>query len=359
MKINKYLLKFDQEGTRVYIPNKKYSVDLSLSENPLGFSQKVIETIDKEKFHINHYPDSNYTELKAFLAKKFNLNKDNFIFGTGSDGLIEDIMRVLINIGDKIVMPELTFLNASFASIISGGEVIFSKMKEDFHIDFLDLKEKIDPKTKIVFICNPNNPTGLIELREDILNIVSTTESIVIVDEANIEFGGETLISDINNYKNLIVLRTFSKGYGIAGMRIGYCVGAKNLMYYIWRLRPPFPNTYLSQKTALAVLQDEEHIEKSRNYVKNEREFLQNGLEKRGFRVIRSEANCFLVKVTPNFKSSSTLCDLLHKYDCTVVNGKDFKGLGEDYIRIAPQLHERNIEFLDIIDKLLNLNLES
>ena len=269
MKLNKDLLRFEGTGTKVYIPTERYAVDLSLTENPLKFSPLALEIIDNEKTHINHYPDPYFTDLKRALSKKLNIHEKNFIFGTGADGIIENIVRILINTGDKIVMPNLTFLNTSFAAIIAGGDVIFSHVKEDFHINFDDLKSKIDDTTKMVFLCNPNNPTGLLESKEDILDLVKSTDALVVIDEANIEFGGDSVINYVNDFENLMVIRTFSKGYGLAGMRIGYCAGNEELMYYMWRLRPPFTNTYLAQKVALAVLNDEEHINKSREYVAN------------------------------------------------------------------------------------------
>lgn len=353
MKLNINLLKFEGMGTKVYIPTERYTIDLSLTENPLKFSPKVLGIIDKEKVNINHYPDPYHNDLRKALSKKFNIHEKNFIFGTGADGLIENIVRILLNPGEKVVMPDLSFLNASFATIIAGGEVIFSKMKDDFHIDFDDLKSKIDPQTKMVFLCNPNNPTGLLETKEDILDLVKSTDALVVIDEANIEFAGESVIGYVNEFENLLVIRTFSKGYGLAGMRIGYCAGNEELMYYIWRLRPPFTNTYLAQKTALVALADEDHLEKSKEYVAKERKYLTDELVKRGFRVIPSEANCFLVKVTPLFESSTEFNDKLNKHDCTVVDGKYFRELGTNYIRIAPQLHETNEKFIEIVDLLL------
>lgn len=353
MKLNLNLLKFEGMGTKVYIPTERYSIDLSLTENPLKFSPEVLDVIDKEKVNINHYPDPYHNDLRNALSKKFGIHEKNFIFGTGADGLIENIVRILLNSGEKVVMPDLSFLNASFATIIAGGEVVFSKMRDDFHIDFGDLKNKIDDQTKMIFLCNPNNPTGLLESKEDILDLVKSTDALVVVDEANIEFAGESVIGYVNDFENLLVIRTFSKGYGLAGMRIGYCAGNEELMYYIWRLRPPFTNTYLAQKTALVALGDEDHLEKSKEYVSKERKYLTDELSKRDFTVISSEANCFLVKVIPLFNSSTEFNDLLHKHGCTVVDGKYFRGLGTDYVRIAPQLHETNEKFIEIVDLLL------
>src|SRR3989338_6663306 len=352
-RLSKHLIKFEASGTKVYIPKKRFSIDLSLTENPLHFSKKVLKAIEKEKEHIFHYPDPYHTDLSDALSKQFGIDAHHFIFGTGADGLIENIVRILVNPGDHVILPDLTFLNAAFAAVISGGEPVFSKMRNDFHIDFEDIKKRINKSTKMIFLCNPNNPTGLIETKESILDLVRSTSALVVVDEANIEFGGESVIRHIPKYYNLIVIRTFSKAYGLAGLRIGYCVGNEELMYYIWRVRPPFVTTYLAQKCALAALKDKKHIQQSKLYVETERNFLSQNLTNRGFKVIPSNANCFLVKVAPHFKSSTSFIALLHKHDCTVVDGKHFKGLGTDYIRIAPQLRATNKKFLQIVDLLL------
>ncbi|MBI2148281.1 aminotransferase class I/II-fold pyridoxal phosphate-dependent enzyme [Candidatus Woesearchaeota archaeon] len=353
IKLAKNLIKFEEKGTKVYIPKERYTIDLSLTENPLKFSKKILKVIDKEKYNINHYSDPYNRELKKALSKKFGIHENKLIFGAGADGIIENIVRILINPGEKLLMPDLTFLNASFAAIIAGGKPIFSKMNKEFHIDFDNLKNKIDKDTKMIFLCNPNNPTGLIESKKDIIDLVKSTDALVVVDEANIEFGGESVIKYVNNFDNLIVIRTFSKAYGLAGMRIGYCAGNEELMYYMWRLRPPFVNTYIAQKCALEALKDRKHIEKTRKYIGNERNFLSKELRNMDFYVVNSSTNCFLAKVTPHFKSSTEFNNLLHKNDCNVVDGKNFRSLGTDYVRIAPQLHSTNIKFVKIVDRLL------
>ena len=353
MKINQRFQDFDKSGAKVYIPTEKYDIDLSLTQNPLGCSPKVLEIIRQHISQINHYPDPFYRELSSFLSKKHGIPNSQYIFGAGVDGLIENIVRILINPGDEIIMPQLTFINTSFAASIAGGKTIFTKMKPNFHIDFSDIHHHLSDHTKMVFICNPNNPTGLIEDQNDMIELVETADCLVVIDEANIEFSGKSMIKFVKKYHNLVVLRTFSKGYSLAGMRIGYCVGNEQLMNYVWRIRPPFPNTLLAQEAALAALQDEDHLEKSRQYMKSGRDYLTQELEQLGFEVIPSESNCFLVKVTPHFSSSTKFNDLLHQHNTTVVDGKHYHGLGDSYIRIAPQLHETNHKFIEIVKKLM------
>ena len=353
-RISKHLVKFEASGTKVYIPEERYSIDLSLTENPLKFSKNILEVIEKQKHNVNHYPDPYHHELRKALSKKFKIRQEKFICGAGADGLIENIVRILVNPGEQVILPVLTFLNASFATIIAGGVPVFSKMTKDFHIDFEDINKKINSQTtKMIFICNPNNPTGIIEPREKIHQLLKSTNALVVVDEANIEFGGESVIDYVNEFENLIVIRTFSKAYGLAGLRIGYCAGNEELLHYIWRLRPPFVNTSLAQRAAVVALKDEEHIAKSCIYVAKERQFLTEQLTSMGFTVMPSASNCILVKVTPLFKHSTGFCKLLNNNDCVVVDGKHFQSLGDNYVRIAPQLHSTNAKFISILERLV------
>ncbi len=234
----KNLLKFEVSGTKVYIPEERYGIDLSLTENPLKFSPNILSVIEQEKGNINHYPDPYHHALRKELGIRLLVEPEQIIIGAGADGLIENIVRILITPGEQVILPDLTFLNAAFATIIAGGEPVFSTMMSDLHIDFEDIKRKITKLTKMIFLCNPNNPTGLIEPYDKILDLVKNTNVLVVVDEANIEFGGQSMVESVSKFSNLIVIRTFSKAYGLAGMRIGYCIGNKELLYYIWRLRP-------------------------------------------------------------------------------------------------------------------------
>lgn len=351
--ISKNLLKFESYGTKVYIPLQRYEYDLSLTENPLGYSPKVKEALIEELDYISKYPDAQCNRVRKVISDKFEIPKEKIIFGTGADGLLENIVRTIINPGDNIVLPELSFLNIAYAAIICGGDAILSKMKPTLHIDFESLLKSINNKTKLVFLCNPNNPTGLVENVKDIEYLVKNTKSYVVVDEANIEYGGQSVIKLTNKYQNLVVIKSFSKAYGLAGLRIGYCVGDPELMYYIWRLRPPFAVSNISQVGAEIALNDDDFIQKSRIYMSNERNYLTSSLNKLGLKVITSEADCILAKVTPIFSSSTFLNDKLHTLNCNVVDGIHFKGLGEDYVRIAPQLHKINEKFIDILRLLI------
>jgi histidinol-phosphate/aromatic aminotransferase/cobyric acid decarboxylase-like protein len=206
----------------------------------------------------------------------------------------------------------------------------------------------------LVFLCNPNNPTGRLLNKKSILNLVKRTQAFVIVDEANIEFGGSSVIREIKRLKNLIVLRTFSKGFGLAGLRIGFCGANPDIIKVLKTMNQPFPVSSLALKAAAIALEDEEFIKKTRVFMATERDFLTRDLRKSGFEVIDSQANNLLVKVTPNFRSSNDFVNRLSKKGVSVVNGTSFKGLGQEFVRISPRSRKINLRFLEVLNNMLS-----
>lgn len=349
-KIQKNLLGIKQG----YWFGKRFSIDLSLSENPLGCSSKVFTVIKKEMDKVKHYPDPRCIELRRVLSKKFNVPMEKIVVSNGSEQLIDLIPRVLLNPGDEVIIPEVTFPLFEKEVIIVSGIPVFSKMTKDLSINLEDIKNRITKRTKLIFLCNPNNPTGKILDRKEILKFVKVVQPInVVVDEANIEFGGESVVKEVNKFNNLIILRTFSKAFGLAGVRTGVCFAPRNLVKLLDKIRQPFPVNILAQKCAIAALKDDKFIKKTKSFMNSQRKFLITQLRERGFEVIDSQSNNILVRVDKLFGSSTNFVKLLNERNISVVDGASFKGLSNKFIRISPRLPETNKKFLQIIDKLL------
>lgn len=288
------------------------------------------------------------------LSEKFKIPVEKISLANGSEQFIELIVRVLLNPGDEAVLPEVTFPLFENNIVLFDAVPVFSKMKSDFSIDLDDIKKKINNKTKLIFLCNPNNPTGKILDKNKILEFIRAVQLInVVVDEANIEFGGESVVEEVNNFNNLIILRTFSKAFGLAGLRIGICFASKRLIKVLDRVKQTFAVNVLAQKCAVIALEDNAFIQKTKEFMDKERKFLIKELKKKNFRIIDSFSNNILVKVDTLFESSSKFVKLLNKNDVSVVSGNSFRGLGDKFIRISPRLRQTNKKFLRIIDKLL------
>lgn len=304
---------------------------------------------------IFHYPDPEGRTLRKTIAQKFKIPINSVMLANGSEALIDLVAQIIVGPDDEVIIPEATFPLFEKGVRLVGGQVVFSKMDKNLGIDLNDIKDRINKKTKAIFLCNPNNPTGKVIPKKKILKLVKSVESVfVIVDEANIEFGGRTVIREVKNFENLIVFRTFSKAFGLAGLRVGFIVANPRLIKILKKVRQPFPVSGLSQKAALAALSDKGFIRKSRRFMNREREFLIKELQKRGFEIIKSQANNILVKFDKLFNSSDEFLKLLAKKDISVVDGRSFRGLGKAFIRISPRKRKTNKKFLKCVDEIQN-----
>lgn len=339
---------------KLYAFNKKLKIDLSLSENPLGCSLKVFSVLKRNIKGVVEYPDPTSSALISAISKRFKISKEQILISNGSENLIDLVCRVLIKARDEVVLPELTFPLFERVILLAEGKPIFVKMKKNFQIDLQALKDRTSKKTKLIIICNPNNPTGKIINRDDLINFVKSVVPIpVLVDEANIEFGGKSAVSAVRNQRNLMVLRTFSKAFGLAGLRIGILIGPKTLANRLKPFIQPFPLNSFVENAAIAALEDKKFIEKTRNFMAEERKFLTDGLRKREFMVFNSEANNLLVEVNRVFPNATEFVKLLNRNEVSVVNGKSFRGLGDRFVRISPRLRKTNLAFIRVIDKIL------
>jgi len=334
----------------LYAFGKKLPIDLSLSENPLGCSSGISGVIKRLKqSDFFNYPDPDCNQLKKVIAGRFRIKTGNIFVSNGSEAIIKLLPQVLLKAGDEAVIPKLTFPMFEIAVKMVGGQVIFSEMTSDFDIDLADIKSKITDKTKLIFLCNPNNPTGRVISRKKIIGFVKNTPATVVVDEANIEFGGQTVINDIKRLENLVVLRTFSKGFGLAGFRIGFCVSGEEIIRLLKTACQPFPVSIIAEKAAIEAFSDTGFIKRTKSFMRGERNFLNRELRERGFEVIESQANNLFIKVPGN---SLDFVSKLNKIGISVVDGSAFNCGSSSFIRVSPRLRETNLKFIQGIDQL-------
>jgi len=336
----------------LYAFGNKLPIDLSLSENPLGFSPKLRGFKWIKGINIKDYPDPKLTILKKAISKRFNLDISNIFISSGSEGILKILPSAVMERNDEAIIPELTFLMFEIVARLNGNIVVFSRMTPKYDIDLDDIKRKINKKTKMIFICNPNNPTGRVISKQKLIKFVQSIKPIVVVDEANIEFGGESIIDQTQKNKNLIVLRTFSKGYGLAGLRIGFAIADIDIIKRLEEFSQPFPINTLVEKAVIIALTDDKFLSKSKDLMNKERLFLTNSLRKRNFLVIDSDTNNVLVNVS-HFNRKNNFIDRLNKEGVSVVRGSSFRGLNDNYIRISPRLRKINQLFINKIDLLL------
>jgi histidinol-phosphate aminotransferase len=273
---------------------------LASNENLLGPSPKAVAAIRKELSKIYLYPEGPCTVLRRALAEKFALPEERVVISNGADNLILMIANAFVDEGDEVVMADPTFSVYTNVTQIMGGKPIKVKLK-DFTHDLDTMLKKVNRKTKLVFICNPNNPTGTTVSLESFNYFLSKLPKrvIVILDEAYGDFVEDAFYPNgldyIREKRQLIVLRTFSKVYGLAGLRIGYALGREDLVDCLYQVRDPFPVHRLAQVAAVAALNDEDHAIKSIQLVYEGKRYLYKELDRLGLSYIPSQANFILI----------------------------------------------------------------
>lgn len=274
-------------------------VKLASNENLLGPSPKAVEAIRRELGRIHFYPEGPCPILRQALAKKFSQNERGIVISNGADNLILMIACAFVNEGDEVVMADPTFPVYTNVTQIMGGRPIRVKLKHFTH-DLEGMLSRVTPKTKLIFICNPNNPTGTTVTKASFDSFLSALPDrvIVVLDEAYGEF-----VTDPDSAQGLdfvgkgqvLLLRTFSKIYGLAGLRIGYALGREELIDCLYRVRDPFPVHRLAQVAAVAALKDESHVQRTLRMVHEGREYLYRELDRMGLFYVPSQANFIFI----------------------------------------------------------------
>lgn len=276
-------------------------VKLASNENPLGPAIQVIDTIQSEAKNISLYPDSDSRELKSALAEKYQIAQDEIFVGNGSDEILDLLMTLILEKKDEIIQADPSFIKYELSVKSRGGKSIKVPLDKDYKHDLEAMEAQITDQTKAILICNPNNPTGTMLKKEEIVSFLDriSDEILVVVDQAYHEyitaadyFDGVELL---DKYSNLMLMRTFSKVYGLAGMRIGYALADPELIDYLNRIRGPFNVNSLAQKAAVTALQSEAYLEICQNLNEKEKKFLYQKFEELGLDYIKTEANFIMV----------------------------------------------------------------
>jgi histidinol-phosphate aminotransferase len=246
------------------------------NENPYGCSPRVQKALSAYREY-NRYPDPDQREVRRALAKYTGASAQSIVAGAGSDDLIDIILRLFIEPGDKVINCPPTFGMYPFSTEIAGGVVVKVPRKKDFSLDLPAIKKAVDKKTRLIFIASPNNPTGNQATLAEIEKLLAL-DLMVIVDEAYVEFSGNSLIEMVPEYANLIVLRTFSKWAGIAGLRAGYGVCPENIVPYLMKIKQPYNINLAAHVAILESLKDIAYLQKTIKAMVKERDVLYKGL---------------------------------------------------------------------------------
>ena len=282
-----------------YSLGDKEIIRLNANENPYGSIKEINDKLSNFSFH--NYPDSNQTKLRKFLSKYTDIPTENIVAGSGADEMIELIFKIYGKKEDVLIDAQPTFGMYSFLATSMGMKVINSPRKEDWSIDLLKTVDLINEhNSKLLFIASPNNPTGNIANENEIINLLETG-TIVIVDETYYEFCSKSCSNLLNSFENLIILRSFSKWAGIAGLRIGYMMASKNVISNIFKIKQPYNVNLAAEVAAITTLENSDKLIENIQIINNEKEDFFSFLSKyTNITPFLSEANFILCKFKNN-----------------------------------------------------------
>lgn len=291
-------------------------VKLASNENPLGPSPKATEAINKFLKDVSLYPDQSCYELTKLLAEKLDVSPDNIVIGNGSDEVMMLIALAYISAGDEVIMSLNTF--STYETVSRLMEAVLVKVNlNNYTYDLKAFAKSFDPKTKIIWICNPNNPTGTMNTQKEIDALIASApqDSIIVIDEAYGDYVESNEYPDslayVRSKKNVIVLRTFSKIYGLAGLRVGYGIAKPEIIKYLRLVRLPFSVNRMAQTAAMASISDNHHVELSRRNNSEGKKYLYAELNKLGLAYVKTEANFVFINL--NTDADTVFMELMRR----------------------------------------------
>lgn len=274
---------------------------LNSNENPLGPSPKAIRVIKNLAKEVHLYPEASYKDLKIALANLWKVDQENIVLGNGSNEVLELVCKALLYPEDEVIVSHPSFLMYEKFAQIYGAKLIEVPLASDYRHDVTEILKNLTSKTKIIFLDHPNNPTGSVIKRKEWYQFFKALprEVLVVIDEAYGEFIDDREvplgIEFLNQGFSVLVLRTFSKAYGLAGLRLGYGITSKELAKLLDSVRQPFNINLIAYRAGLAALEDTTHLKKTITLVKKGRNYLTRHLSKLGFKVYPSQANFLMV----------------------------------------------------------------
>ena len=338
--------------------SKLAKIKLSANESALGPSPKSKKEYLKVAKSFARYPDSDGTFLRKTLSDKFKLDKNRIILGSGSDQIFELVCKSFLKKGDEVIVPKYSFIIYRIYSKMNGAKVIYSK-ENNFTVSVKDIINKVTKKTKIVFLANPNNPTGTYIKKKDLQYLRKKLKNniLLVVDDAYFEYVKQkdylSALQIFKNYKNVVITRTFSKIYGLAGLRVGWGYACKEIINALNKVKPPFNVSRPALFAASAAIKDSLWLNKEIKHVNKWNKKMFNEFKKMKIETNKSYCNFLLVNFDKVKKNSSKVFKLLAKTGI-LVRKMDVYGI-KNSLRITIGKSDENRKLISKMKKILNV----
>ena len=337
---------------------KLVKIKLSANESALGPSPRAIKEYNKISKNFKRYPDTNGNSLKNVIAKKFKLDRNRIILGSGSDQIFELICRTYIKKGDEVIVPRYSFIIYRLYSKSNGAKIIYSK-ENNFKVSVKDILSKVTKKTKVVFLANPNNPTGTFINKIELKNLRKKLRNdiLLVIDDAYFEYVQQRDYSSglklFSKYKNVLITRTFSKIYGLAGLRVGWGYASKEIINILNQIKPPFNINRPALFAASAAVKDSSWLKKEIKHINKWSKIFFNTFKKMKIETNESKVNFLLVNFDRVNISSNKVFQKLAKSGI-LVRKMDIYGI-KNSLRITIGKSEENKKLIISLKKILNV----
>jgi histidinol-phosphate aminotransferase len=334
------------EGERV--------IKLGSNENPYPPPEGVLREIRRALKRANRYPDASYRRLKERLSEYTGLPVENISVGNGASEVLDNVCKIALNPLDKVVIPVPSYTMYVFLSMLREASLEFVETEyENFRVKAEDVVAA-SGDAKLVFLCSPNNPTGRVVERKELVKIIEGTRALVVVDEAYYEFCGKTIADKVGEYDNLIVVRSMSKFFGLAGLRVGYALSNPRVTQMLEKVRLPFNVNTPAEAAAIKVIENLGLYKKISKEIIEERKLVAREIGQiKGLRVFPSEANFLLVRL-PRAMNASELAEALLREEVVVRNVSGIPGLKNNYLRITIGKKQENRRLISVLKKLFS-----
>ena len=339
-------------------------IDFSVPINPLGIPKKVLQTIRTHLNLIKNYPDPNHEWLIETLSNYVGVKSNNIIVGNGSTELIYLFAEVFVESGCDAVIPIPTFGEYKVATMRIGGRPWFLKCDpaKNFRLNFEELEKAISKKTRIVYFCNPNSPTGILYEKDDVLRVVRLAAEknvLVFLDEDYVDFVDDdkrySMAEYVTRYDNLFILRSLTKFFALAGLRIGFGIASPDVVKALRRAKMPWSVNSLAMFAATEAVKDDDYVKRSRLLISRSKRQMQKMLQEFPWlKVYPSETNFFLIEITEGDLTSTQLKEELARKGLLIRDCSDFDGLNNRFFRVSVNKPEENKKLIEHLKSFIN-----
>lgn len=333
-------------------------IKLDANENvliePEWIRERLLEAI--QSCDVTRYPDILYSDARDALGKYLGISPEQILLGNGSDDVLDVIAHAFLDNTSELISAEPAFLMYEFFTKILGAKYVITLLDETFDVNVDKILENLNKKTKIILLSSPNNPTGNQFSTERLKTIIESTDSIVVIDEAYVDFAEYNLLNWINQYDNLIITRTFSKSWGLAGLRVGYAVSNPEIIRFLKNVQKPYTLNSIGEAIIPIIINSIKYIDETIEAIKQERSWLESAYQTiENLKVYPSVTNFFLMRILKQDFSISTLMEKLNE-NGILIRDQSTKPLLQNCVRITIGTRAMNETVIDTLRKILGEN---